>query len=46
MAVLELGLNAYCVGDSISCLSRCVMICSFSNVSNTLAMIGSNDIGR
>ena len=45
MTVLECGRNAYCVGDSMSCSSRCFMIWLLMRVSNTLAMIGRSDMG-
>ena len=43
--VLEFGLNAYCVGDSISLSSRYVVNWSFIIVSSSFASIGSSDIG-
>ena len=44
--VLELGLKAYCVGEMILCLVRWFISCLFMMVSNTFAIIGSNDMGR
>lgn len=44
--VLELGLKAYCVGEMMLCLVRWFISCLFMMVSNTFAMIGSNDMGR
>jgi hypothetical protein len=44
--VLELGLNAYCVGEMMLCFVRWVMTCSFMMVSNIFAMMGSSEIGR
>lgn len=44
--VSEFGLKAYWVGEMILWVVRCVMICLFSKVSNSLAMIGRREMGR
>ena len=44
--VLELGLNAYCVGEMMFCVVRCFMSWLLMSVSNSLARIGSREMGR
>lgn len=41
----ECGLNAYCVGEMMSCLVRWFMSCWLIMVSSSFAIIGSRDIG-
>ena len=41
----ECGLNAYCVGEMMSCWIRWVMSCWLMMVSSSFAMIGRRDIG-
>ena len=43
--VLELGLNAYCVGEMILCFVRCVMSWLLMSVSRSLAMIWRRELG-
>ncbi len=45
VVVLEFGLNAYCVGDSMLFCSRCFISWLFIIVSKILAIIGSSEIG-
>ena len=43
--VLELGLNAYCVGEMMLCFVRCVMSWLLMSVSRSLAMMGRREMG-
>lgn len=42
--VLELGRNAYCVGEMMLCVVRCVMSWLLMRVSSSLAMMGRREI--
>ena len=44
--VFECGLKAYCVGEIMLCVSRCVISCLFMIVSSILPIMGSSEIGR
>jgi hypothetical protein len=44
--VLEFGLKAYCVLDSMLCVMACSIIWLFINWSKFFAMMGSSEMGR
>ena len=44
--VLDFGLKAYCVAESMLWSRRCFISWLFISVSNIFAMMGSRDMGR
>ena len=46
IVVFEFGLNAYCVGEMILCVVRCVISWLLMRVSRIFAIMGRSEIGR